>query len=120
MFLLIWRGFGVLVPLYVVVAVFLSTMLDDLLKTQLALQDSVRLAVSFAMVGVLAGSALFVTAAKIESKPARILIDPTNNREIKFKSSAGSFFFVPTRYWAYIVGIIGLVAAGAKVAGINF
>ena len=118
MFLLIWRGLGILVPVFVVIAFFLSAAISGLLEGT-GLPASLRTAISLALMGLLAGSALFVVAAKVESKPARILVDPATNQQIKFRSSAGSFFFVPTRYWAWIVGLVGLIGAGAVAIGVN-
>jgi hypothetical protein len=117
MFIIVWRGLGILVPLFGVIAFVLTAGISEALRSQLGVPENIGNAVGFALTGVFAGGGLFVIASKIESKPGRVLIDAATNRQFTIRPNAGSFFFVPTKIWSYIVGMLGLIAAGANVAG---
>ncbi len=115
MFFIVWRGLGILVPLFTVAAFIAGVVLAGVLKAQFGFPEHVESAIGLGLAGLLAGGGLLLVATRIESKPGRVLIDAATNRQFTVKPSAGSFFFVPTRYWAYIVGLVGLVAAAAQV-----
>ncbi len=72
-----------------------------------------------AVLGVVAGFAIWFITKAIEDKPGRIFIDKATGQEIKVGANAGSFFFVPTRYWAFIVVGLGLLAGVAMISGWN-
>src|SRR5258708_4194716 len=55
-----------------------------------------------ATIGILVGASLFFMARQIEGKKARVLVEEGTGRRVVFRRSAGSLFFVPTRYWAFI------------------
>ena len=109
--LIIWRGWGILVPLFAFIAFVAAVAATNPVEHQFGLTQNVTTAASFAVAGVLAGLALFLTARKIESKKARVLVDPATNQRVVFRTSAGSFFFIPTRYWAFITPALGLAMA---------
>ena len=103
--IVIWRGYGILVLVAAIVALFVSVMIVGGAK----LHEPLAGVVHTAAMG-LAGVALWLFARNIESQPGRVLIDKATGREVTLRRSAGSLFFVPTRYWAYILP--GLAVAG--------
>lgn len=109
--MIIWSGWGILVPLYVVVAFGLSLVG----VSAIGLAAPWEAAVGFAVAGLLAGAAIFFTARALDAREGRILLDEKTGQRILLKPSAGSFFFVPTRFWAFIVPGAG-VALGAIMA----
>lgn len=106
--IMVWSGWGIQVPLYVVVAFFLAT----IGLTPLHLASGMETAASIALAGALAGGAIYLTALKLESRPGRDFIDANTNERFTVKPSAGSFFFVPTRYWAFIIPLLGFLMGG--------
>ena len=117
MFLIVWRGLGILVPLISVVAVIGCTIMFAGMHLPLGPNPEAGGALGEVIGGGIAGAALFFIARSIESKPGRVLIDAVTNQRIVFKKSAGSFFFIPTRYWAFITpGLALLLAVAALTA----
>lgn len=106
--IMVWSGWGIQVPLYVVLAFFLAT----LGLTPLHLTAGLETAASIGLAGALSGGAIYLTAMKLESRPGRDFIDAQTNQRFTVKPSAGSFFFIPTRYWAFIVPLLAFLFAG--------
>jgi len=67
--------------------------------------------VAFITSGLLAGVGSFFLARKIESGEARAFIDEKTQQRIVVRKSAGSLFFIPTRYWAYVAPVLGILFA---------
>ena len=109
--MIIWSGWGIQVPLYVVLAFFLVI----LGLTPFHLSDDLGVGVGMLLTGALAGGAIYFTARWQESKPGREFIDAKTNEHFTVRPSAGSFFFVPTRYWAFIVPLLGFILGGAMI-----
>jgi hypothetical protein len=103
--IIIWRGYGFLVPLAAIVAVMLGAIINVNLKLH---QPASGVVAAGAL--CLAGVALWFFSQRIESEPGRVFIDKATGREITVGRNAGSFFFVPTRYWAYILPGLAVVA----------
>ena len=57
----------------------------------------------FVATSALAALSIWAIAHHIESEPGRVFIEQATGRQVVFKRSAGSLFFIPTRYWSYIV-----------------
>ena len=102
--IIIWRGYGILVLAAGAAALFLGAVLVGVTKLQPPL-----VGVAYVALMGLAGVALWLFAQRIESEPARVLIDKATGREVRVGRSAGSFFFVPTRYWAFILPALAVV-----------
>jgi hypothetical protein len=62
--------------------------------------------------GVVSGVAVWFAVKQIESKPPRELIDAATGERHIIPSDAGSFSWLPARWWAYINPVFGLVLAG--------
>lgn len=106
--IMIWSGWGIQVPLYVVLFFFVAMGVT----TPLHLPENLASAVAFGLSGALAGGAIYFTARWIESKPGRVLIDAATQQQFEVKPSAGSFFFIPTRFWAFIAPALLIALAG--------
>lgn len=109
--IMVWSGWGIQVPLYVVLAFFLAF----LGLAPFHLTEDLAVGVAMALTGAVAGGAVYFTARWLESKPGREFIDAKTNERFTVKPSAGSFFFIPTRYWAFIVPLLGFVFGGAMI-----
>lgn len=106
--IMVWSGWGIQVPLYVVVAFFVAMFG----LSPLHLAEGTQMAAAFALTGALAGGAVYFTARYLKGKPGRDFIDAQTNQRFTVKPSAGSFFFIPTRYWAFIVPLLGFLIGG--------
>jgi hypothetical protein len=105
--LIIWSGWGILVPLLNVVGLFASVALIGLL----GLSPAQSAPATTALWGVLSGLAVFFVARLIENKPGRTFIDAATDQRFTVRPSAGSFFFIPTRVWAFITPVVGVTLA---------
>ncbi len=111
--LIVWRGWGITVPLIVVAS---SSVVGMPLAMALAKGDA-ALGLGFSIGAVVAGGLIWLLARKLDARPLRVLVDPATEQRIYFKKDAGSLFFIPTRVWAYIVGALGLLGLIGAVAG---
>jgi hypothetical protein len=103
--IIVWRGYGILVLL----AGFVAFVLGGALVGALKIAQPMTGVVYTAMAGA-AGVALWFFAQHMESQPGRVFIDKATGREVTMRRNAGSFFFVPTRYWAFILPALAVVA----------
>jgi len=96
--ILIWRGWGILViPIF-----FLMLVLSVALGRALVLAGLPGywpLVVSNVIASVVAGVAIWFIAKAISGKVVRRLVDPNTGKDVLFRRSAGSLFFIPMRYW---------------------
>lgn len=106
--ILIWRGWGILVVLIAGVAVFAAALIEHGLRS-LGFSDRWPSAISILIASALAGVAIWFTAKALSGKVVRRLVDPNTGKDVLFRSSAGSLFFIPTQYWAFIIVVIGLL-----------
>jgi hypothetical protein len=110
--IIVWSGWGILIPVFNVVGFFAAAFLVN----ALGLPRELGTPVGIGVWGAVTGLAVFLAARVIESKPGRVFIDAATERRITVKPSAGSFFFIPTRWWAYINPIAAAVLAVLVVA----
>ena len=107
--MIIWSGWGILViPVGFVAglaAVFLATFLEDL-----GLGEDLSQGICFAVMSILAGVAIWFLAKALTGKP-RIVEDPQTGQRIALVNDAGSLFFIPTRFWAFITPVVGVLFA---------
>ena len=105
--ILIWRGWGILIIPIVGVAMFVSVLIGQGLRS-LGFPDHWPAAIGILIASALAGVAIWFTAKALSGKVVRRLVDPNTGKDVLFRRSAGSLFFIPTQYWAFIVVVIGL------------
>lgn len=111
--MIIWSGWGILVPLYVVVAFGLSIVG----VSAIGLAEGWEAAVGFTVAGLLAGVAIFFTARALDAREGRVLLDEKTGQRVLLKPSAGSFFFIPTRFWAFIAPAVGVLFGAVMAMG---
>lgn len=106
--MIVWSGWGFLVAIFAVIGFFIGIPVSGLIS-----QDSnIASAIAIILAGLVAGLGSFLLARQIEKGEGRAYIDEATQQRIVVRPSAGSLFFVPTRYWAYIAPVAG-IALGA-------
>jgi len=103
--ILIWSGWGILVLVFFIVGGLIGIPLGSLFPQE----GDIGVAVMAITGGLVAGLGSFFLARKIESGEARAFIDEQTGQRIVVRKSAGSLFFIPTRYWAYVAPVVGIV-----------
>lgn len=106
--ILIWSGWGILVLVFFIVGGLIGIPIAGLFPQE----GDIGVAVMAITGGLVAGLGSFFLARKIESGEARAFIDEQTGQRIVVRKSAGSLFFIPTRYWAYVAPVVG-IALGA-------
>jgi hypothetical protein len=105
--IIIWRGWGIIVPGLLFLALIAAGAINSALSVPTKFyQGGVAL-----LCGLAAAVAIWLIARRLEARPGRVLIDKATGREFKVGASAGSFFFIPTRYWAFISAGLALLMA---------
>jgi len=107
--MIVWSGWGIMVAIITVVAFVIGIMAG----TATGLPYNLATGIGYLITGAIAGGGLFLLTRVIESKPGRVFIDEQTGQRIEVGNSAGSFFFIPTRLWTFIVPVLSLVLAGA-------
>ncbi len=102
---IVWRGYGILVPIVAVVAFFLAVILGDTLTLP---TDYLML-----IAGLLAGGFLWWFGRKVnDPSKDRLVRDEQSGEQLRL-SSRHDFFWVKIEYWAVILVLFGLVIAGS-------
>jgi hypothetical protein len=105
--IIIWRGWGFIVLLFGFAAAALASLIIE--------RGGIRSAPMVSLIDVAAGAlaalGIWGFTYKIDSQPGRVLIDKKTGREFTVRRSAGSLFFIKTRYWPYITLAIGALYA---------
>ncbi len=113
---IIWRGWGIAV----IPIAFVSLMLGGGIIAAAHLEHSPFAGLAMVGSAALGGLAIWALAHRIESEPGQVFIEKQTGREVEMKRSAGSLFFIPTRYWSFVVVGFGVLAAvGAVLSGGN-
>lgn len=103
--IIVWSRFGILVPLFVIASFVGSTSVVALFH----LEPKAAGAAAMVLATLLSALAVYFTAHALESKSPRVLIDAVTNQRIVVRPSAGHFFFVPMRFWPYVIAGLGLL-----------
>ena len=102
--MLIWSGWGILIPLIVVLVsgFFAIAGGDDHAGTGLAIGL------------ILSGVIVWTVGKKLNGKQDRTLIDPETGQPVRVKAGRHSLFFIPMQWWAPVCAALGiaLLAAG--------
>lgn len=109
MFFIIWRGPGFLVIAYGFGAVVVAMVLGGVL-TSLGVRSDWAMSAAIAIAAIAGAAAIWFTA-KALSGPSRRLVDPATGQTFLMRRDAGSLFFIPTRYWAFVLLVVGLFVA---------
>lgn len=99
--MIIWTGFGFVIPLICLVNLLLFEWLDPYLEI-------VNSSSNLMFVGLFSTLMLFGANHLLEKyTKSKVLIDPETQEEVVLRSSH-SLFFIPVKYWRYIF-IVGTV-----------
>lgn len=109
MFLLLWTGWGFLVPVLVGVAFVLTQWFGNILFGPYFYEthDWTKL---FAT--LLASVSIWFVGKYFNNKPGRELIDKKTGKEIVLKPH-NTLFFIKMEYWAFIILILGIIISFA-------
>ena len=102
--MIIWSGWGFLVIFFFLLGALIGLPVGALFPTD----PDASAAATLIVAGLVAGLCSFLFARKIEGGEGRALIDEATQQRIVVKRSAGSLFFVPTRYWAYVAPVLAI------------
>jgi len=100
--MIIWSGWGFLVALIWAIAVgAMSSMTDAMITSPVLLMGTV-LACS-----ILTSAVIWGLAKAIRHLTLRELVDPRTGAIVQFDGT-GSLFFIPMRFWVYLIPVINL------------
>lgn len=102
--MIVWSGWGFLVVVFYLVGFLIGIPVGGLVSAD----PDIATAVSFICAGLLAGLGSFLLARQIEKGEGRAFIDEATQQRIVVRKHAGSLFFIPTRYWAYVAPVVGI------------
>ncbi len=105
--MLIWRGAGILVVIFWILASLLDYSLGNYFG-QMNYADTHPWL--YLVRGLIAGIMIYGTSSYLEKKPGRSLIDKVTGEEVIIKSKH-DLFYIPLKHWSFIVVVIGLVLA---------
>ena len=105
--MIVWSGWGFLVAVFFVVGFAVGIPVGSLVSPD----PNTAMAVGVVIGGLLAGLGSFLLARQIEKGEGRVFIDEATQQRIVVRKHAGSLFFVPTRYWAYVAPVVGIAFA---------
>jgi hypothetical protein len=108
MFIIFWRGIGIIVPIFSFVAFVLAIVLSVSLENY-GIQQKWAGPLAFAILTSIAAGLIWYIAVRVGGRPKRILVDAATGREVTLQADAGSFMFIPTRFWAFIVLALGFL-----------
>src|SRR5262245_50006786 len=102
--MIIWSGWGIVVLLIGIVGVVVAGGASNTLMNQLGMGYGPAQSIGIIIGGVLSAVGIFLFARWREaSGEGRVFIDETTGQRIEVRPSAGSLFFIPTRFWTWIV-----------------
>jgi hypothetical protein len=102
--MIVWSGWGFLVAIFYVVGFLVGMPVGSMVSDD----PNTATAVSFVLAGLFAGLGAFLLARQIEKGEGRAFIDEATQQRIVVRKHAGSLFFIPTRYWAYVAPVLGI------------
>jgi hypothetical protein len=105
--MIIWSGWGFLVAVFYVVGFLIGIPVGSMISDD----PNVASGVGFVCAGLVAGLCSFLFARQIEKGEGRAFIDEATQQRIVVRKHAGSLFFIPTRYWAYVAPVLGIALA---------
>jgi hypothetical protein len=105
--MIIWSGLGFLVPIvafgcFVLTELVVESALGDDTYYQ---EHTWPMALAFGI----AALGVAVLGKELKDEESRILVDEKTGERVAVNGTRHSFFFVPTRYWAPILLVIGLL-----------
>ena len=105
--MVIWSGWGFLVAIFFLVGCLIGMPVGALVSTD----SDVNAAVMIVVGGLVAGLASFFFARTVAGGEGRAFIDEATGQRVVVRRTAGSLFFIPTRYWAYVAPVLAIALA---------
>lgn len=104
--LLVWRGWGIGVPLIVILMQLLTEKLVDNIA---GTPEFIKMHSWIWLIGLSVSAVLIWFIGKfLDSKPGRIVLDKETQREYELKSRH-DFFWLPFKWWAIPVFVLGFI-----------
>lgn len=107
--MVIWSGWGILVAVFAAVGLLIAISATEALQQWLPYGPAGS--VAFVIGGLASAAAIHFFARWRERGEGRTLVDEATGERVQVRPSAGSFFFIPTRYWPWIVVVVFAVLA---------
>jgi hypothetical protein len=114
---IVWRGWGILVIPIAFACFIVGTMIGTGLQGTGLMPNWAQAAGTLIGTAVSAGGIWIIAQMITNSRPPRRFIDQQTGQEIVVRSDAGSLFFIPTRFWAFIVLALGLLMSVSLALG---
>ncbi len=105
--MIFWTGFGFLVPVLAWLGAGTVLGVMALLGINLSNKDAIVVPGAFILGGVY--TFLFYKYVLAKREVPQELLDPKTGQKVLFRRS-NSLFFVPFKYWPYVLATIGLIA----------
>ena len=107
--MLVWSGWGILVAVFAAVGLLVTFVADELLRLWLPYGPAGS--VAFLLGGMVAALCIHLLARWRDRGGQRTLVDEATGERIEVRRSAGSLFFIPTRFWTWIVLVLFVAVA---------
>jgi len=104
--MLIWSGKGILVVLFAIAGVFVGVYISGL--TGWESQEPPPFGLGFGLIMAAAGTFFLARQADNPAR-RRMLVDPVTNEHFVVKDRS-SLFFIPLRFWTYILVVLGVLS----------
>ena len=110
MFLLIWKGWGIVVLVIAVVWLAIGIAIGDALHADKSMAGALM---SIALVP--AGAICWFVGKRLNARPPRVLVDPKTGGQVMLRRE-NTFFFVSVELWGPILIVIGILLAIFEIA----
>ena len=101
--MLIWSGWGIGVVIIAFIGLMIAFAAGDALVTQFAMSYGPANSAGIIIGGVLAAIGVVLLTRWREQGESRTFIDERTGERIEVRPNAGSLFFIPIRYWSWIM-----------------
>ena len=105
--MLVWQGFGIAAALIPIALIFVVTVLWGAIVGSSTPSD--RDSTLIVAIAALASAPLvYLLGRRLDRRPGRTMVDKATGQEVVLRDSH-TLFFVPMKYWAWLLAIVGLV-----------
>jgi membrane protein implicated in regulation of membrane protease activity len=111
--IIVWRGWGILVPVFVIAAFFVAAGVGALIPGNSPAEAAAMIPIT----GALAGVGIWLFQQQMDKRPKRAFVDEATGQRFEVGADAGSFFFIPTKFWAFIVPALGVIGLLLSLTG---
>ena len=107
-YMIIWRGYGFLVPLIAFACILLAEIGSEALFRDDTYYQEHAWPLAFAF--ILAGALVATADRRFPGADPRVMIDEQTGERVRVGGARHSFFFVPLRYWSVLLVAMGVGA----------